>query len=108
VITELDNIQFNAFSKQNKFIALDVRHFDEYAAFHLAEAINIDIMDNSSIEKFSELDKLANYVVYCALGVRSRSAIKMLDQLGFKNLFHLSEGILNYSGPIEPHLAWTT
>lgn len=108
VISELDNLSFSEFSRQHDFIPLDVRHLDEFQSFHLPDAIHIDIMDNSSIEKFSELDKHANYLVYCALGVRSRSAIKILEQLGFENLYHLADGILNYSGPTEPYIAEPT
>ncbi len=72
---------------------LDVRTTDEYAAGHLVDAINIDVDANDFEKKISGLDKTLPFFVYCQGGSRSRVACKHMQQLGFTNLYNLSNGI---------------
>jgi rhodanese-related sulfurtransferase len=77
---------------------LDVRTGGEYAAGHIANAINIDVEGMTFDGDIKSLDKDAKYAVYCQSGRRSVNAIKKLQDAGFKNLFNLEKGILDWQG----------
>ncbi len=87
-------------SERDDLRIIDVRNEEEFGKYRLPNAINIDIMSNNSVESFSMLNKDDEYLVYCAIGVRSRSAIKLMEQLGFSVINHLTEGIISYQGQV--------
>jgi len=41
--------------------------------------------------KFKEKDMII--IVYCQSGIRSKKAIRILNKNGFKNLYHLKDGL---------------
>jgi rhodanese-related sulfurtransferase len=68
-------------------IIIDVREPEEYAASHVAQAINIppsDLMQGAS--QLKDVAKDTKLVVYCRTGSRSNVAMQILQQLGFTNL----------------------
>ena len=70
----------------NKVI-VDVREPFEYAAGHVAGAINIppsEIMSGAS--KLDGVEKDAEIILYCRSGSRSRAAGMILSQLGYTNI----------------------
>ncbi len=64
-------------------IVLDVRTKGEYNQGHIVGSINIDIYKSSFEEDLSKLDKEKRYVVCCASGARSLSAVNKMLELGF-------------------------
>ncbi|MCB9260880.1 MAG: rhodanese-like domain-containing protein [Flavobacteriales bacterium] len=101
MIIELNTDSCIDFLKSTDCIIIDVRSKHEFSQFRLPNALHLDLMDSNWMEKINELDKSQLYLVYCTLGVRSKSAVKLMDQLGFSSIYHLIGGILNYSGKIE-------
>lgn len=83
-----------------KVVILDVRNPSEFEQGHVPKAINIPLGDISP--KVSEIipDKDATYLVYCKSGVRSVSATKQLDQLGYANVYEFG-GIMNWPYDVE-------
>lgn len=84
--------------ERNNTTVLDVRSYAEFKIFRIPGAKHIDLMGQSVLDEFDRLDPNKRYLVYCAVGVRSKSAAKILEQMGFSEVYHLSDGILNYSG----------
>ncbi len=79
---------------RNNYVFLDVRDKVElYTDGAVKGAINIPI--NDLRERLSELDKSANYIIYCATGVRSYIGYRILKQNGFK-VRNLSGGFVTY------------
>lgn len=79
-------------------VILDVRTNDEVAEGKIPNAINIDIYKGQGfIYELEELDKSKNYYVYCRSGGRSGQACAIMNQLGFKNAYNLSGGILEWN-----------
>ena len=76
---------------------LDVRTVEEYDREHIKGAINIpvDIIDTI------DLDKDLDIIVYCQSGIRSQKAVERLAQLGYKKLYNLDGGLLNWGGDLE-------
>lgn len=62
---------------------IDVRTPDEYAAGHVAGALNIDVQADTFDDRVAELDRDGSYVVYCRTGSRSAAAAARMAELGF-------------------------
>ncbi len=77
-------------------ILLDVRTPTEFTTAHLKDALLIDIKSPHFIEEIQELDKDANYLVYCRIGVRSANACHYMAQIGFTKLYNLEGGIVDW------------
>lgn len=65
---------------------IDVRTPEEFAAGHLADAVNIDVSSPDFATQVSALPTDATYVVYCRSGNRSTAAIQAMTDLGFTDL----------------------
>lgn len=66
-------------------VRLDVRTAEEFAEGHIANAVNIDVMQEDFSQKATELlpkDKVI--AVYCRSGRRSKQAAEFLAEKGFK------------------------
>ena len=80
---------------------VDVRTPAEYASGHLADAIMININQDDFKTQAAKLDKGKPVFVYCAGGVRSGKAAKVLESLGFK-VYDLDGGIRAWSSAGKP------
>lgn len=65
---------------------IDVRTPQEYAAGHVADAVNISVEAADFDVQVEQLDKGAEYVVYCRSGRRSGLATQRMAGLGFTDL----------------------
>lgn len=70
--------------KHPDYKILDVREDAELMAFAFPDADQIPLGDLRS--KAASLDKEKTYVLFCAIGVRSYNAYRILNQLGFHHL----------------------
>jgi thioredoxin 1 len=84
----------NKYSLDTAFVLLDVRTPEEYNEGHIKNAVLIDFKAADFKDKISKLDRSKTYLVYCKRGGRSAETMKLMKELGFKNLYHLYEGIL--------------
>ncbi len=88
--------------QKRKTKVLDVRTPKEFAEGHLPNAVNIDVMDSASfIKQIQLLKKRKNYVVYCRSGKRSLKASAILVQNGFKNIYNMEGGILEWKVALQ-------
>ena len=62
---------------------LDVRTPAEFAAGHIAGAINIDFESGEFKQDIQALDKTKTYAVYCRSGNRAGQAIEIMKSAGF-------------------------
>lgn len=74
-------------------VLLDVRTPEEFAAGHLAGAVNVDVEAADFADRIAELDKGAAYSVYCRSGNRSQVAMRAMADAGFTDLADLAGGI---------------
>ncbi|TNF71717.1 MAG: molybdenum cofactor biosynthesis protein MoeB, partial [Acidobacteria bacterium] len=79
---------------------LDVRTPVEYRVCRLEDSTLIPLMELP--ERFSELDKNAETVVYCHHGNRSARAVDFLRRMGYERTTNLSGGINAWSLEIDP------
>lgn len=93
-----------AWADQALFV-LDVRTPEEYAAGHLPGAVNIP--HDQLAGRLGELSEARDrdIVVYCRTGRRSAEALGVLDEAGFKRLFHLKGDYTRWTEEKRPVIA---
>lgn len=80
-----------------KMQLVDVRTPNEYKSGHITNAININYYDQDFSTQISKLNKSKPIYVYCRSGVRSKYSSQILKKLGFKKIYNLKGGILNWN-----------
>lgn len=82
---------------------IDVRSPAEYAAGHLAGAINIDVDGADFAQRIGALDKAAGYVLYCHSGRRSGIAADQMAKAGFKDVLDAGalESLIAAGAPVK-------
>ncbi|HEV7126428.1 MAG TPA: rhodanese-like domain-containing protein [Ktedonobacterales bacterium] len=73
-------------------IILDVREPDEWADGHIAGATHIPL--GSLGQRIAELDPSQEIIAVCHSGVRSTSAVRALQRIGFTQVKNLAGGML--------------
>jgi len=78
------------------FVIIDVRTPNEFAEGHIENATNIDCYSKTFRDELNKLDKDKTYLIYCQSGNRSRSALEVIKELNFGEVYHLSAGITGW------------
>ena len=82
---------------KNNAVVIDVRTAEEYNTGHVKESINIPVDNILSLD----FDKDTTIIVYCATGIRSANAAKMLIDAGYTNVYNLDGGLINWGAELE-------
>ncbi|KAB1156992.1 oxygen-dependent tRNA uridine(34) hydroxylase TrhO [Flavobacterium luteum] len=98
--------EFNAILEDSNTIVVDFRNHYESEVGHFKGAITPDVetfreslpIINEQLKDFKE-DK--NLVMYCTGGIRCEKASAYFKHQGFKNVFQLEGGIINYAKQIH-------
>jgi rhodanese-related sulfurtransferase len=80
---------------------IDLRSSTEYAQSRIPGANNIDVLSPNAFERIAKLKRDNPYLVYCESGIRSKSAIKIMTDMGFSSLYFLVNGLSRYNGPLD-------
>ena len=78
------------------FIVIDVRTPEEYAGGYIDAAINIDYYAPDFSAQLEALDKDKTYLIYCRTGRRSADARDIMAELGFREVYNMSGGIVEW------------
>ncbi len=94
-------LQMNSLLKDEKTIVIDMRNHYEYEVGHFEKAIEIpsDTFREQlpmAVEMMQD-NKELNIIMYCTGGIRCEKASAYMLHNGFKNVFHLEGGIINYA-----------
>ena len=81
---------------QKDFVILDVRTPGEFSEGHLSGAMNVDLLAPNFAAHLSAQDRGKTYLVYCRTGNRSTKAVHTMEQLGFRSVYHMVNGILGW------------
>ena len=86
-------LQATQYMNQGKTLILDVRSSEEFATGHLQNARHIPLAELGN--RLKEIEKSKNNVIItvCESGVRSASALPILNHAGFHQAFSLDGGI---------------
>ena len=91
----------NLLSSNGDLTIIDVRSWDEYASSRIPGARHIDILKPYALDIFGKLNPQNPYLIYCSIGVRSKSTLMMLQEEGFHKVYHLTNGLTDYSGTLD-------
>ena len=80
-------------------VLLDVREPYEYSLCHLESSTLIPVEELDA--RLGELKRDGEIVVYCHVGIRSASAVKLLRQAGFANVRNLQGGIDEWARQVD-------
>lgn len=83
-------------------IVLDVRTAAEFAEGHLEGAIDIDYYQATFRSDLDKLDKGRAYLVYCRTSHRSTSAMSVMKDLGFQEVYNMLGGIERWNQEGRP------
>jgi rhodanese-related sulfurtransferase len=99
-VTGVTNMNVKDFSKktaESGVVILDVRTPGEFMTGHIQDAQNIDFESGSFESQIESLDKNGTYAVYCRSGNRSGQAVKVMQDAGFKNIYNLDGGVIDWA-----------
>ena len=99
-VTGVTNMNVEDFSKktaESGVVTLDVRTPGEFMTGHIQGAQNIDFEGGSFESQIESLDKNGTYAVYCRSGNRSGQAVKVMQDAGFKNIYNLDGGLIDWA-----------
>ena len=93
--------EMNEMMQQNDTIVIDMRNHYEYEVGHFNNAIEIP-SDTFREQLPMAVDmmqqkKEKNIIMYCTGGIRCEKASAYMLHQGFKNVFHLEGGVINYA-----------
>ncbi len=97
----LDAAAFNQLTEDGNTIVVDMRNHYEYEVGHFENAVEIpsdtfrEQLPMAADMLQEQKDK--NIVMYCTGGIRCEKASAYLLHQGFKNVFHLEGGIIQYA-----------
>lgn len=78
---------------------IDVRTEGEYQLGHIPGAINVPV---DQLETAAQgWDRNETYLVYCATGARSATAVETMKSMGFGNIRHFNAGVQAWGGNLE-------
>lgn len=86
---ELKNIMNNS----NKSYLIDVRSNQEFREGHLLSAINLPVYDLAKKIQYNVNNKGDIIILYCQSNSRSRRAKRILEKIGYVNVYILRDGI---------------
>lgn len=75
------------------FVIIDVRTPEEFGGEHIEQATNIDFYSETFRDTLNALDKNKTYLIYCQVGGRSSSALDIMAELNFKEVYNILGGI---------------
>ena len=78
--------------EKQSVVLIDVRTKNEYDLMHVKNAINIPV--NEIEQKIFPIEQSKSLMVYCSSGARSKTAIQILNNLGYNNIYIWEYGSL--------------
>ena len=95
-------LEWNRLIKNKNTFVLDVRKPFEYRVGTFKKAINPKVNNFRELPKYlNKLNKNVPVAMFCTGGIRCEKASVYLNQRGFKNVFQLKGGILNYLNKVK-------
>lgn len=97
--------QFNSLTSDPGTVVIDMRNHYEFEVGHFENAIEVPsdtFRDQLPMAvDMMKADKDKNIIMYCTGGIRCEKASAFMLHKGFKNVFHLEGGIINYVNEVK-------
>lgn len=101
----VDAQQMNKLLNEDDTVVVDMRNHYEYEVGHFVNAVEVP-SDTFRDQLPMAVDMLKgkedkNIIMYCTGGIRCEKASAFMLHQGFKNVFHLEGGIINYAKQVK-------
>lgn len=97
--------EFNHLARDPQTIIVDMRNHYESEVGHFIDAIRPDVdtfrEELQIVEDLMKEQKDKNLLMYCTGGIRCEKASAWMKHLGFKNVFQLDGGIIQYAREVK-------
>ena len=97
--------EFNMLTNDPETIVIDMRNHYEYEVGHFDSAIEVPSDTfREQLPMAADMmkdNKEKNIIMYCTGGIRCEKASAYMLHNGFKNVFHLEGGIINYANKVK-------
>ncbi len=90
-------------ARADDFVLIDVREPHEYAIASIPGARLIPL--GAFADVIPSLDRERDLIIHCRSGVRSGTAVRQLQAVGFTRVWNLAGGILRWSDDVDPSVA---
>ena len=92
----IDNNKLKELVKESDTVLIDIRTKEEFDEKNIDGAINIPLQN-----LMQDIDEIIDYkdksvIIYCRSGHRSIIACNLLEMEGFKHIYNLEKGIIQY------------
>ena len=87
---------FNILEKNrdnSDFVVLDVRTPEDYEEGHIENAYLLNIKSKDFGDELERMDKNRKYFVYCKTGRKSRKAVELMKERGYKEAHNIVGGM---------------
>lgn len=85
----------------SKYQVVDTREKEEFEVSHLKDATWVGY-ETFTLENVAGLDKNQPVLVYCTVGARSQEIGKKLSEAGFKQVYNLYGGLIEWANEKKP------
>ena len=93
ITNDIDIDEFRKKMVSEKYVLVDVRTEKEFDDGHIEDALNIDYFSDTFSHEISNIGLENPVLVYCRSGNRSGKSMKIMSDLGFKEVYNLIGGI---------------
>ncbi len=101
----VDAVQFNRLAEDANTVIVDMRNHYESEVGHFRGAVCPDVdtfrEELQVVEDLMKNQREKNLLMYCTGGIRCEKASAWMKHKGFKNVFQLEGGIINYSRQVK-------
>jgi len=95
-IRSISPVEFQNLAESGEYVIIDIRTpaelLPENGGQLFDEILNIDFYKPDFRENLAKLDPDENYLIYCRSGSRSGKTLKIMKEMGFKNVANLDGG----------------
>ncbi len=97
-VVQISPEQLHEIIQRDTVQLIDVRTPKEFNKEHIKSSKNINFFSSSFSNTIKELDLEKPVYIYCRSGKRSAKSVKTFQKAGFKTIYNLEGGILNWKG----------
>lgn len=86
-------------AKRAKLIDLGSR--EEYKELHIPGSVNYDSQSPEFFRTLQLMDKSRPYFIYCRNGMLSEKVVRKMEEMGFRRVYYLMNGLQSWIGTLE-------
>lgn len=80
---------------------IDLGSKDEFKELHIPGAVNYDMQSPEFLRVLQLMDKSRPYFLYCRNGDRSEKVARLMEEMGFRRVYYLINGLRSWIGTLE-------